>query len=922
MSSSPQASAAAASDAYNNRSQSDIGTKFPPLDGQKYEVFGYKDDPVTGFHATAYQNLATGEIIIAYRGTDPDFKKHPGTMLQDIAVDATMVRDAINPQKDEADAFTAAMIAKAAQQGISKDHVSVAGHSLGGTLAQIEAAKFGLRGATLNAFGAVGMTDGPPAPGCQLTNYRMAGDPVSAANAHIGTVVSLASPEDVVGLQAGRYLDAPAGSAPPNPLIAMRGGDHSGAHFTGADGNINVLNPAVMAEYAQRYKDHQAAFDHLSGDLNRERGELSVTLRQMESGKPSVHLPSDIQQQLNEYLAINADPIIRDKIEHNATVQRVEHRLQHGADGVRAGSQFVQTQDEQVATAARKAGEFMLPLAPLAPLAGAALGEAAHLHGQAVHAVGNYAAHKLESARQTVKQSAHNVSQTAQAAIHNPEVQATTVGVVNRIVDTYGRVEATGRAVEQSYDTATHPMQSLERALASEISAEMSAALDATRHQQRALHGESSQADRTQEAQRQQQIQGHIATREAPLPPTPAAILPGLRVPEREPAPAPSPGSYNHDAQTSAPTRTEPAIATIEPSHAALAAQQTHQQAMHAQQQARPQEERAASPSRDTTSLEPGRVAEAAALVPAAVSSPREVAPVLTPPLDPLALRDFRHAEHPLNPRYQMFRDALGEQGFHEARPTLNEAPAVRGYSAEQKDRLAAGFTARLGSDLLYNTEIQHFRKDGEALLAIEHPRDLGDRPLVLAVPEAQTLAHTPEQHAAAWRTRELPPPEAVNTQRPDPHSLSPDHPGHPDHSHHPLFEHARAALTHEYARWGMQKGAESLDRETVQVMIGARDMQMNDVGAVRLLKNGLEGRISENPHLAVFATPEGPYQRFQDKAIVLSQTLQEAPSVAQSAVQFKEVDQAMTQQQLTNQALQAQIHAQGQQGPMLGVGR
>ncbi|WP_426700053.1 hypothetical protein ACPPVV_11655 [Rhodanobacter sp. Col0626] len=451
------------------------------------------------------------------------------------------------------------------------------------------------------------------------------------------------------------------------------------------------------------------------------------------------------------------------------------------------------------------------------------------------------------------------------------------------------------------------------------------AELDATRHQQRALHGESSQADRTQEAQRQQQIQGHIATREAPLPPTPGAILPGLRVPEREPAPAPSPGSYNHDAQTSAPTRTEPAMATVEPSHAALAAQQTHQQAMHAQQQARPQEERAASPSRDTTSLEPGRVAEAAALAPAAVSSPREVAPVLTPPLDPPALRDFRHAEHPLNPRYQMFRDALGEQGFHQDRPTLNEVPEVRGYSAEQKDRLAAGFTAKLGSDLLYNTEIQHFRKDGEALLAIEHPRDLGDRLLVLAVPEAQTLAHTPEQHAAAWRTRELPPPEAVNTQRPDPHSLSPDHPGHPDHSHHPLFEHARAALTHEYARWGMQKGAESLDRETVQVMIGARDMQMNDVGAVRLLKNGPEGRIGENPHLAVFATPEGPYQRFQDKAIVLGQTLQEAPSVAQSAVQFKEVDQAMTQQQLTNQALQAQIHAQGQQGqqgPMLGVGR
>jgi pimeloyl-ACP methyl ester carboxylesterase len=314
MNPSPQVSAAAASDSYANRAQSDADPKNPakvPLSRQQYTVFGYKDDPVTGFHATAYRSRETGEIIIAYRGTDPDFKKHPGTMLQDIAVDATMVRDTINPQKAEASAFTQKMIAKAAQQGISKDHVSVAGHSLGGTLAEIEAAKFGLRGITLNAYGAVGMIDGPPLPGCQLTNYRMAGDPVSGANGHIGTVVSLASPEDVASLQAGRYLDAPAGSAPPNPLIAIRAGDHGGAHFNGTDGNINVLNPAVMAEYAQRYKDHQAAFDHLSGDLNRERGELSVALRQMASGQPSAHLPPDVQRQVNEYHPTHSDTLMQ-----------------------------------------------------------------------------------------------------------------------------------------------------------------------------------------------------------------------------------------------------------------------------------------------------------------------------------------------------------------------------------------------------------------------------------------------------------------------------------------------------------------------------------------------------------------------------------------------------------------------------------
>jgi hypothetical protein len=611
MSPNPQVSAAAASNSYTDLSQRDVERQQSvSLESKNdYTVFGYKNDPVTGFHATAYREVAPPHnIIIAYRGTDPDFHGHKLTMAQDIAVDATMVRDAVNPQKGEASAFTAEMIDKAARLGIPKEQVTVAGHSLGGTLAEIEAAKFGLHGTTLNAYGAEGLTDGPPAPGCQLTNYRMAGDPVSAANAHIGTVVPLASPEDVASLQAGRYLHAPAGSAPPNPLLAMRGADHSGDHFTGADGHINVLDPAVMADYQQRYKDNQAGFDRLSGDLHRERGELATALRQMESGKRPVNLPPEIQWQVNEYLAVNVDPAVQKAIEQNANVTGVEHGVQHGADGVRAGSHYVQTQDERAATAARAAGNFVAPVAPLAPLAGAAFGEAAHLHGQAVHAVGDYAANTLESAKQTVELGAHNVSRTAQGVIHNPEFQAAAVGVVNRIVDTYGRAEATGHAVEQSYESAkravsqgiddaehsasqayntvTHPLQSLESAVASQVSADMSPAVDPTRRQQRALHGESSQVDRAHEAQRQQEVQGHSAAHEAPLPPAPAAISPGSRTSEREASPSRQDAARDQEAQAPRQARHEPTTAPAAPDHAALAAQQAHQQAMHAQRHA------------------------------------------------------------------------------------------------------------------------------------------------------------------------------------------------------------------------------------------------------------------------------------------------------------------------------------------------
>ena len=297
-------------------------------------------------------------------------------------------------------------------------------------------------------------------------------------------------------------------------------------------------------------------------------------------------------------------------------------------------------------------------------------------------------------------------------------------------------------------------------------------------------------------------------------------------------------------------------------------------------------------------------------------SKTAEPTAALSPPLDPPALRDFRHAAHPLHERYQMFRDALGEQGFHQDRPTLNEAPAVRGYSADQKDCLAAGFTAQVGTDNRYSTEIQNFRQDGDALLAIEHPQELGSRPLILAIPEARSLARSPEQHAAAWRAHELPAPQAVNTARSDPRSLAPEHPGHPDHAHHRMFEHAREALSHEYARWGMQKGADTLDRETVQVMMGARAQRMDDVLTIRLLKDSPNGRIGEHPKLAVYETSHGPSETFGRVAIIESPSLQHAPPVAQSAAQFQKVDQKITEQIQTEQQLQAQISQQGPQGP------
>ncbi|WP_241753338.1 hypothetical protein [Xanthomonas translucens] len=461
-----QALADASNDSYANRSQNDVETrKKVQLDGKWYQVFGYANDPITGFHATAYQNVATGGVIIAYRGTDPGLFSgatkaekagHALTTLQDIAVDAKMVRDTVNAQTAAADAFTAQMIAKAARQGILKEHVFAAGHSLGGAVAEIEAAKYGLRGATFNGFGAADLIDGPPQPGFHLSNYRMAGDVVSAASPHLGEVVSLASQEDIQSLRAGRYLDAPAGAPPPNALIAMRLDDHGGQQHFNSKSPDNILHPQRFQEAAQRYAQHQTAIDQFGSDVSRARAELAQSLRQMHGHTGQGQLSPNVQRQVNEVLALQADPSIRAGIERNAPVQGAEHGLLYGAGVAHATGRAAHDLDERVASAAREAGAYGGPVLPLAPLAGGVVGEAAHLHAQAADAAGRFVGDGLQSAKGAVEQGAHDAAEAAVRRLHDPGFQAGAANAVNRIVDTYDAAQVGAHAAEQRYQDVKH----------------------------------------------------------------------------------------------------------------------------------------------------------------------------------------------------------------------------------------------------------------------------------------------------------------------------------------------------------------------------------------------------------------------------------------------------------------------------------
>jgi hypothetical protein len=213
-------------------------------------------DPISGFYAASYRDIKNDRFIIAYRGTDD---------LSDGAVDLGMAATRFDLQQHESEMFTRSVLARAKDFAETTGHpadVSVTGHSLGGGLAEANAAKFGLHGETFNSYGAVGLIRGTPEGGNQVINHVRAGDPVSAANRHFGEVRIYASQDDITTLkQAGYRGDGQSTFGATVHAIALS--SHSMSNFIPKRGETPLIGPDGEA----RYLANRDIVDHYRSDV-------------------------------------------------------------------------------------------------------------------------------------------------------------------------------------------------------------------------------------------------------------------------------------------------------------------------------------------------------------------------------------------------------------------------------------------------------------------------------------------------------------------------------------------------------------------------------------------------------------------------------------------------------------------------------
>lgn len=265
-----------------------------PINGVNYRVLGNANNPENGYQGTIYQRVDTREIVVAHRGTEPN--NGVGEFIRDVVrTDGGMVINGVNNQAADAIALTERARELARVEGERSGQtppVTVTGHSLGGTLAQITAHRFGLQGETFNAYGAASLTvEGRTIPegGNSVINHVRASDTVSAASPQFGQTRVYATPEDITALQNAGYANnrnnslLPFVGDPRNPLEVVwnRG---LAAHDIGAFVREQGGGPVMTPANAQRAQQFDPMIDKFRNDVETVRGGVTGASQGVQDG--------------------------------------------------------------------------------------------------------------------------------------------------------------------------------------------------------------------------------------------------------------------------------------------------------------------------------------------------------------------------------------------------------------------------------------------------------------------------------------------------------------------------------------------------------------------------------------------------------------------------------------------------------------
>ncbi|MEX1828776.1 XVIPCD domain-containing protein [Luteibacter sp. CQ10] len=288
------------------------------------------NDPITGFQAQAYvrEDVQPQQVIVAFRGTE--FDRQP---VRDGGVDAGMVLTGLNLQTPDALAFTRRVMNeanKAAEnEGRKPPEITVTGHSLGGTLAEISAYEFGLKGETFNAYGAAGLRQGIPEGGTQVIDHVRAGDLVSAASAHFGEVRVYAAQQDIDTLTKAGYRDDSGLLSLRNPIKATDFSAHAIDNFIP---DSKLLGQSILSEESQaRYRAHEGMVDRYRDDVMDIRKGISAPWEIPHAiGELKDFVEREALEKVGEGLQA---------IEHG--VEDVVHKVEEGFEHLKEGVQHV-----------------------------------------------------------------------------------------------------------------------------------------------------------------------------------------------------------------------------------------------------------------------------------------------------------------------------------------------------------------------------------------------------------------------------------------------------------------------------------------------------------------------------------------------------------------------------------------------------